>query len=199
MKLYYIPGTCSLSPHIVLREIGANFELERVNNDTKTTASGENFLEVNPKGYVAALRLDNGQVLTEGSAIVLHLADAAGHRLSPPIGTMERARLYEMLVYISSEVHQAFGQLFHPASAEAGVKARAKVESHLSSMNAKLSGGKQYLLGDTISLADIYLFVVVRWTDHLSIDMAAWPHLQQFMKRIEERPTVQAALAAEGL
>lgn len=199
MKLYYTPGTCSLSPHILLRELGIPFELDRVDHATKRTESGEDFLLINPKGYVAALRLDNGEILTEGAAILLYLADIAGVEFSLPVSAVGSARLHEWLIYIAAELHQAFGPLFHPESPEALEKARARLYSKLDLVEAALSDQRDYLLGKQISIADIYLFVVVNWTGHLGIDITAWPNLQALMARVAARPAVQEAMAFEGL
>lgn len=199
MKLYYIPGTCSLATHVALREIGADFDLELVNNETKSTQNGESYLEVNPKGYVAALRLDNGEVLTEGAAILLHLVDMAGDRLAPPPGTMARARFYELLIYVSTEIHQTFGRLFHPDSDEAAAKTRDKLTRQLDYLESTLDVERTWLLGEELTVADIYLFVVLRWSIYLSIDMSSWPLLTRFMRRVEVRPAVQDAMRAEGL
>ncbi|MFM0056207.1 glutathione transferase GstA [Paraburkholderia phytofirmans] len=195
MKLYFAAGTCSLSPHIILRELGVKFELERVDLATKLTEHGEDFLAINPKGYVAALKLDNGAVLTEGAAIALYLGE--GTDLVPPLGTMERARLHEVLIYIAAELHQAFGSLFHPETPEGETSARARVFARLEFVESLFADNRDYLLGSKASVADMYLFVVVRWTEHLSIDLHRWPRLSQFMHRFGERPSVQAALAAE--
>ncbi|MEI5998966.1 glutathione transferase GstA [Paraburkholderia bengalensis] len=195
MKLYYTPGTCSLSPHIVMRELGMQFELERVDLTTQQTQSGEDFLAINPKGYVAALRLDNGEVLTEGAAIVMHLGE--GSHLVPPPGTIERARLNEMLVYIAAELHQAFGPLFHVETPEEAAKARAKVFDRLTFVESLFADGRPFLLGSRVSVADFYLFVVARWSAHLELDLHRWPKLAAFIERMEARPAAQAALIAE--
>lgn len=196
MKLYYATGTCSLSPHIILRELNMKFDLERVDLVTKRTEHGEDFLAINPKGYVAALKLDNGELLTEGAAIALYLGE--GTDLVPQPGTLERARLNESLFYIASEVHQAFGPLFHPESPEQDAKARAKLFTRLDFVESRFVDGRDYLLGSKISVADFYLFVVVRWSAHLNIDLQRWPQLEHFVLRMGERPSVQAALATEA-
>lgn len=201
MKLYYAPGTCSLSPHIVLRELGHEFELERVDTKTKVTETGANFRDVNPKGYVPALRLDDGELLTEGAAIVQHLADARGARdLAPQPGTLARTRLQEHLNFISAELHKSFGPLFYPnSSEEAKAAAKAKISDRLDYVETVLADGRKYLLGDAFSVADAYLFTVANWTRPTKIPFDRWPRLQAFMERVAARPAVKAAMVAEGL
>jgi glutathione S-transferase len=201
MKLYYSPGACSLSPHIVLREAGIQHQLERVDIKTKTTETGADFLQANAKGYVPALRLDDGQVLTEGVAIVQYLADMyPDTKLAPKAGTIERARLQEHLNFISSELHKAFAPLF-AANNSAEVKAAAvfNVGKKFDLVERHLADGRAYLLGDRFSVADAYLFVVSSWAGHTGIDLAGWPHLAAFAGRVAARPKVQEAMMAEGL
>ena len=197
MKLYFAPKACSLSPHIVLRELGLPFELIRVNNKTKATADGKDFRDINPKGYVAALVLDNGQVLTEGPAIVQYLADQVpGNTLAPANGTWERVRLQEMLNFISSEIHGGCGPLFNPDLPESVKEIfRQKLSKRLDYLNKDLAQ-KDHLLGN-FGLGDAYLFTVLKWLPFLNIDIQHWPHLTAFVERIEARPSVQAAMAAE--
>ena len=201
MKLYYSPGACSLSPHIVLRELGLPATLEAVDLKTKRTDSGADFTALNPKGYVPALQLDDGEVLTEGVAIVQYLADRhAPGTLAPAAGTVERARLAGHLNFISAELHKAFGPLFNPALApEARQAALATIGRKLDVMEQTLADGRPYLLGPDFSVADAYLFVILTWADPMGIDLARWPHLQQFRQRVAARPAVQSAMAAEGL
>jgi glutathione S-transferase len=201
MKLYYAPGACSLSPHIVLRETDREFELVRVDTASKRTEQGESYETVNPKGYVPALRLDDGEVLTEGAAIVQYLADTVGrHDLAPPAGTIARARLQEHLNFVASELHKAFGPLFHAdASPEAKAAAPANVARGFDHLERQLSDGRAYLLGDTFSVADAYLFVVSSWAVPTGIGLDRWPRLAAFVERTRRRPAVRAALAAEGL
>lgn len=201
MKLYYSPGACSLSPHIILREIGAEFELERVDGATKTTERGEDFRQVNPKGYVPALRLPDGEVLTEGAAVVQYIADAHGARdLAPPVGTIARARLQEHLNFVASELHKAFSPLFQPsASAEAKAAAPENVGRRFDHVERVLGDGRPYLLGETFTVADAYLFVVSSWAVPTGIGLDRWPLLAAFVERVRGRPTVRAAMAAEGL
>ena len=199
MKLFYAPGACSLSPHIVLRELGVPFALERVDLGTKTTGSGEDFRAINPKGYVPALQLDDGEVLTEGAAIVQFLADRhAPGRLAPASGTVERARLDGHLLFIATELHKGFGPLFNPAIApEARAAAVATLERKFGLVERVLAEGGPFLAGPDFTVADAYLFVVQGWAPRFGIDTAPFPHLAAFARRVAERPAVQAALEAE--
>jgi glutathione S-transferase len=200
MKLYYSPGACSLSPHIVAREAGIDIELEKVDMGKKKTASDQDYLAINPKGYVPALQLDDGQVLTEGPAIVQYLADKQpDKKLAPANGTIERYRLQETLGYINSELHKTYSPLFNSKTTP---ELRQEREEYLKKRYAVLEkalAGKQYLFGDTFSAADAYLFTVTNWAGHVKVDLSDFPNLQAFQKRVAERPAVQAALAAEGL
>lgn len=199
MKLYYAPETCSLSPHIVLRELGLPFELVRVDNKTKKTADGGDFLAINPKGYVAALQLDDGKVLTEGPAIVQYLADLrpdAG--LAPPNGSWERTRLQEWLSFVNSEVHGGSNPLFN-AAIPAEVK--SIFEERLFrrfDFVAETLGRQDHLLETGFSVADAYLFTVLRWTRFFAIDLEKWPAIQSYVERIGARASVAAALEAEA-
>lgn len=197
MKLYFAPMTCSLSPHIVLRELGLAFELIRVNNKTKQTADGRNFLDINPKGYVAALELDNGNVLTEGPAIVQYLADLVpGNTLAPANGSWERVRQQEWLNFISSEIHGGCAPLFNTDIPETTkVIFKQKLFKRFDYLNQALTK-QEYLMG-TFGLPDGYLFTVLKWLPFFNIDIKDWPILASFMERIEARPSVQAAIAAE--
>lgn len=201
MKLFYAPGACSLSPHIVLREAGAKFELDKVDFATRKTASGLDFSQINPKGYVPALQLDNGEVLTEGAAIVQYIADkfpSAG--LAPQAGTLERARLQEHLNYIAAEVHKGFSPLFSKDLDDAGRKAAiSKLSSRLDYIEKVLADGRKYLTGDSFTVADAYLFTVATWTKPTGIGLDKWPHLGAFVARVASREKVQQALQAEGL
>lgn len=201
MKLYYAPGACSLSPHIVLRELGYAFDLERVDIATKLTNSGENYADVNPMGYVPALRLDSGDVLTEGAAIVQYLADTnADSQLAPPAGTVLRARMQEHLNFVASELHKAFGPFFDPSASDAEKEvAGTKVARRFDHVERLLGDGRDYLLGAAFSVADAYLFVVSGWAAPSGIALDGWPRLSAYIDRVRARPAVQAALAAEGL
>ena len=201
MKLYYKPGACSLASHIVLREIGKNFELENVDTNTQKTASGADYTRINPKGYVPALGLNNGEYLTEGAAILQYLADQnpeAG--LAPKPGTLERARLQEHLNFISSELHKAFSPLFSATISDVEKQnSHTNVGRKLNYIESILADGRQYLSGNTFSVADAYLFVVTNWAHPTGIGLDKWPNIAAFSKRVAGREKVQAAMRAEGL
>jgi len=199
MKLYYAPGTCSLSPHIVLRELDLPFDLIRVDNRAKRTEDGRDFLAINPKGYVAALEIDGGQVLTEGPAISQYLADLRPEAgLAPPAGSWARSQLHEWLNFISAEIHGGFGPLFNRDLPEAArVWWQTRLEKRLDYVATALRE-RQALVQDRYGLADIYLYAVLLWAPQLGVDLARWPALVAFQRRIESRPAVQAALAAEA-
>lgn len=199
MKLYFSPNACSLAPHIVLRELALPFDLVRVDNKAKTTADGEDFLQINPKGYVAALQLDNGQVLTEASAILQYLADLqpTAH-LAPANGSWERVRLQEWLNFIASEIHGGLAIFFNPAiQGELRATFMAKLFKRFAVLVQTLER-QDYLLGERYSVADAYLFVVLRWAAFHHIDLQQWPALTAFVQRVGARPAVIAALAAEN-
>ena len=199
-KLYYSPGACSLSPHIVLRETGLPFDLVLASTKTHKLADGTDYYTINPKGYVPLLELNDGQRLSEGPAIVQYIADQApASKLAPAAGTMERYRLMEWLNFITSELHKGFSPLFNPAMPEeAKVLARAKLTERLGWADTQLEG-KDYLMGNTFTVADAYLFTVAGWGKHVGVDIAPMKNLSAYMARVAARPAVQAALKAEGL
>lgn len=200
MKLYYSPGACSLSPHIALREAGLEFELAKKDLHSQTLADGSDFRAINPKGYVPALALDNGEILTEGPAILQYIADRApDKKLAPPAGSMERVRLQEWLNYITSELHKSFSPLFNKKASEDWKSAARALLDRRIELVAQALDGRSYLMGETFSVADCYLFTVLNWTGWVAIDLSRWPSLAQYMQRVAARPTVQAALKAEGL
>lgn len=200
MKLYYSPGACSLSPHIVLVEAGLPYTLEKTDLATKKTAAGVDYLTINSKGSVPALQLDDGRVLTEGPAVVQYLADLKPESgLAPRAGTFERYRLMELLNYLTSEVHKGFGPLFNAkASADWKASALANLEKKFTWLVGLLAG-KKYLMGDTFSVADAYLYTMLRWTKILKIDLERWPELAAYLARVAERPKVHQALEEEGI
>jgi glutathione S-transferase len=200
MKLFYAPGACSLASHIVLREIERPFDIERVDLAAKKTASGADFLAINPKGCVPTLATDDGEILTEGAAILQYVADAADKRsLSPAAGSLARARVQEMLNFTSSELHKAFGPLFAPLSSpEAKSAARARVGQNLDWLESRLADGRVYLTGDGFTVADAYAFVVAGWAPHCGIEIGRWPHVAAFLDRVAKRASVVAARAAEA-
>lgn len=200
MKLYYSPGACSLSPHIVLRESGLAFEPVLASTKTHQLADGTDYYTINPKGYVPLLELDNGERLSEGPAIVQYIADQVPDKhLAPANGTMARYRLQEWLNFISTELHKGFSPMFTPGMPEeAKVLARARVLKRLTWVDEKLEG-KQYLMGDSFSVPDAYLFTVANWGQHAGVDIAGLKNLVAFQARMSARPAVQAALKVEGL
>jgi glutathione S-transferase len=200
MKLYYSPGACSMSPHIVLREIGRKFELESVDLATKKTASGKDYTKINPKGYVPALELKPGEVLTEAAAIVQYLADKAkATKLLPKAGTMARYRAVEMLNYIAAEVHKSMGALFaKDISEDVRKTTMEKISKRLDHLDGILAKSK-FLLGKSFSVADAYAFTILSWGPFLKVDMSPWKNIAAYMERVGKRPAVQAALKAEGL
>jgi glutathione S-transferase len=200
MKLYYSPGACSLSPHIVLLEAGLPFTLEKVDLKSKKTAAGIDYLTVNTKGSVPALQLEDGRVLTEGPAIVQYLADLKPDSgLAPRAGTFERYQLMEILNFITSELHKGYGPLFNPKiSADWKASVLLILDKKLAWVSGFL-GNKPYLMGNTFTVADPYLFTVLRWSDHVRIDLAPWPALMAYQARVAQRPKVEQALKDEGL
>ncbi|MES3674675.1 glutathione transferase GstA [Halomonas elongata] len=203
MKLYYAPGTCSLSPHIVAREAGIELELEKVDIKAKPkrTESGADFTQINPKGYVPALQLDDGTLLTEGAAMILLLAEyAPEHDLVPPVGVMARYQLQEWLIFISSELHKMFSPwLFHPEYGEkAQLVAREKINERFVLLDRTLEN-RDFLMGEHFTVADAYCFAVVRWSATKDIDLSPYPWLKAYMQRVASRPKVKEALSAEGL
>ena len=200
MKLYFAPGACSLSPHIVAHELGIPLTLEKVDLGTKKLADGSDFTAVTPKGYVPALRLDNGEVLTEGTAIVQYLADSKPDaKLVPPNGTLERYRLQEMLGFINSELHKSFSPLFNPKTPPEQRKEREEYLHKRFALIEKQLTGRPFLFGERFTVADAYLFTVTNWSNFVKLDLSAFPNLLAFQKRVADRPAVQAAMTAEGL
>ncbi|HET6807202.1 MAG TPA: glutathione transferase GstA [Frateuria sp.] len=200
MKLYYMPGACSLSPHIVAREAGIDLQLVKVDGKTKRTEDGADFLAINPKGYVPALELDDGQLLTEGPAIVQYLADlepASG--LAPANGTLARYRLQEVLGYINSEIHKSYSPLFKPDTPEATRQERKEYLHKRYALIESALATHPWLLGDQFTAADAYLFTVTNWARHVDLDLSAFPAIQAFQHRMLERPAVQAVMDEEGL
>ncbi len=200
MKLYFMPGACSLASHIALREAGIEFEAVRVDGKTKKAANGEDYLAVTAKGYVPALRFDNGEVLTEGTAIMQYVADSKpASNLNFPVGSPQRYRVAEWLGYINSEIHKSLGGLFNPAATD---EQKATIKDGIAKKFDWIQstlGDKPFLLGSQFTIADGYLFTVLGWTRLVGIDLAKWPGLAAYTGRVAARPNVQAALRAEGL
>ncbi len=199
MKLYYAPGACSLSPHIVLRETGLPFTLEQVDLTTRETVSGEDYYIVNTKGSVPALMLNNGEVLTEGPAILQYLADQVPEKqLAPKVGTMQRYRLMEALNYITSELHKSFVPIFNPAYSGAKEAAKNKLTAEFDYVDRQLAQ-KPYWMGDQFTVADAYLFTVSCWIEAAGLDIRQWKALDKYRQNIASRPCVKEALVEEGV
>jgi glutathione S-transferase len=200
MKLYFSPGACSLSPHIALHEAGLAADYEQVDTKSKAMKSGGDFRTVNPKGAVPALLLDDGEVLTEGAAIVQYIADRKPDtKLAPPAGSMERYRLQEWLNYIASEVHKTFSPMFSAKATDESRQAQRDLLAPKFDYLSKALEGKKYLTGDQFTVADGYLFTILNWTFPTNIDLGKWPALKEYYGRVAARPAVQAAMKEEGL
>jgi glutathione S-transferase len=200
MKLYYSPGVCSLSPHIVAREAGIALDMTKVNLAEKTFEGGGDYWKINGRGYVPSLELDDGRILTEGPAIVQYLADQKPDSgLAPKAGTLERYRLQEWLNFITSEIHKGFSPLFKPTTPDDYKRIlKENLATRFDGLDRQLEG-RPYLMGDRFSVADAYLFVVLTWTRPTQIDVTKWPNIKGFMERVSSRPKVREALKAEGL
>jgi glutathione S-transferase len=200
MKLYYSPGACSLSPHIVATEAGIPVELVKVDTKSKTIRESGDFWAVNPKGYVPALELDNGEILTEGPAIVQYLADLRpGAALAPANGTLARSRVQEMLNYVTAEIHKTYSPLFNPELNPATREERLAYLRKRYGYLEKVLEGREYLVGDRFTIADAYFFVVTRWANAVKLDLSDFPNIRAFQERIRDRKGVQQALREEGL
>jgi glutathione S-transferase len=200
MKLYFSPGACSLSPHIVLNEAGLPFDRIKTDTKTKLTESGGDFKQVNPLGYVPVLELDDGTKLTEGPAIVQYIADKVpGKNLAPPAGSIERTRLQSWLNFVSSELHKGFSPLFNPTMPEEAKKIfRERLATRFAHLDKHLADN-DYLMGKEFSVADAYLFTISNWAARVDVDLAPFANVLAYRKRVGARPAVQAALKAEGL
>jgi glutathione S-transferase len=200
MKLYFAPGACSLSPHIVMREAGMKFDLEQVNNQEKKTKSGVDYWTVNGKGQVPVLEFDDGERLTEGPVIAQWIADqnpSAG--LVPPTGTLDRYRVQEWLNFTTSELHKSFGPIFRPTTPEEYKKiSKENLGKQFDWLDKQLAD-RQYLMGDKFTITDAYLFTVLRWSPRIEIDLGRWPNLKAYVDRVAARPKVREALQAEGM
>jgi glutathione S-transferase len=202
MRLYFKPGACSLAPRIVLAELGIDHESIAVDTAAGTAANGENYRTINPKGYVPALRLDDGAILTENPAILQYLADRCGRDgFAPTHGTLERARLHEWLNFTSAELHKAFAPFFRAVPPDGATREAALdlLAARIGYVEHRLADGRAFALSGGFSVADAYLFVVLSWTRHIAVDLARWPHVAAYVARIAERPAVRASFAAEGL
>jgi glutathione S-transferase len=200
MKLYYSPGACSLSPHIIACEAELPIELIKVDLKSKQTETGEDFRQLNPNGYVPVLILDDGNRLTEGPAIVQYLADLApDKKLAPPAGTFERYQLQQWLNFISTEIHKSFSPLFNPVAPEAAKQLAIDILMTRLETVAEHLSSRSFLLGENFSVADIYLFVTLSWGQYVNIDISRWPALARYADKISVRPAVQKAMKEEGL
>jgi len=199
MKLYYSPGACSLSPHIVANEAGIPLELVKVDLKTHLTERNGDFKQVNPKGYVPTLELDDGTVITEGVAIDMYLSNLKPDaKLMPLASSQEFLKFFEQMLFITTEIHKGFGGMFAPVGDEAKDVMRKKLRTRLAFLAEQLKG-KKYLFGDGFTAADAYLFTTLRWAPGLKVDLNEWPVFAEYQDRIEARPAVQEALKMEGL
>lgn len=198
MKLYFSPGACSLASHIALREAGLPFELVRVDTGVHKLKDGTDYYGINPKGYVPAIGLDDGQLLTEGAALLQYIGDQAPTSgIIPKAGTLERFRANEWLTFVSSEIHKGFSPLFNKdLKDDAKAVLRTKLEKRLAGVDQHLATHK-YLLGDKFSVADAYLYTVVSWSSGVGIDLSKFKHLAEYRQRIADRPSVREALQNE--
>lgn len=202
MKLYYSPGVCSQAVHIALNEAGVPYSLEKVDLATKSTESGIDFTQINPLGYVPALELDDGDVLLEAPAILQYVADQKPESgLAPAYGTLDRVRLQEQLNYTASELHKSFGPFFAPVKPEGALKdqALAKLTKRFETLEARLSDGRDFVMGSKFSVADAYTFVVANWAGLISFDLTPFPNVRNYIDRVAGRPKVREVLQREGL
>jgi glutathione S-transferase len=199
MKLYYSPGACSLAAHIAAKEEGLALDLERVDLATHRTEHGQDYNRLNPKGYVPALELDDGTLLTENVAILPFIADQRPEAgLAPAPQTMARTRLIEWLAFLSNELHKSFGPIFHRSSESLKAEARETIEKWLAYIADQLAG-RDFLMGEHFSVADAYLFVILRWSEIAKIPLGNFPVLAAYRAKIMARPAVQAAIREEQL
>lgn len=199
MKLYYSPGACSLASHIALHEAGQPFQIEKTDLRAKTTETGADFSQINPRGAVPALALEGGDVLTEGVAIMQFVADNAPGSTMPAQGTLARARVHEALNYVASEVHKTYSPFFRPLSDEAKAAQTDLLNARLNVVETRLADGRAYLTGNDYTPADGYFFTVTNWSKMLGHDLSGFPKVEALRARVAARPAVQAAMKAEGL
>lgn len=199
MKLYYSPGACSLASHITLHETGNKFDLVKVDLSSGQYDNGKDYKQINPHGNVPALQLDNGEIVTEGVAIMQYLADQTpASNLAPANSTFERTRLHERLNYLTTELHKSFSPLFHEKAEAEITKAKLSVSNKLKYLDTLLAK-REYLLGDNFSIADIYLFVIANWTNFTGMSLKDWPNVARHSKQVASRKSAQQAMKAEGL
>ena len=202
MKLYFKPGACSMASHIVLNELNQSFELESVNTEQGITDSGADYKQINPNGYVPALRLEAGELITENIAILQYLGDRdPQNKLTPLNGSMEQIKLLELLSFASSELHKAFSPFFSNIEMDEKTLAlaKSKIAKRLDFINAKLKPDSRYLLGDRFTVADAYIFVILNWSSFINFDLSPWPTVQSYIELIRNRPSVVKAMTREGL
>jgi glutathione S-transferase len=200
MKLFYKPGACSLASHITLIEQGLDHEIEQVDTDAATTENNQDYLAINPKGYVPTLQLDSGENLTESVSVLQYLGDLGKNIYAPANGTIDKARLQEYLSYTAAELHKAFGPFFSNTASEADKeKAGKTVAEKFDYLETIFADGRDYLLGENFSVADTYLFVVTNWANFVDIPLANWPKLNDYVLRVFNRDATQKAMKAEGL
>ncbi|MEO3413747.1 glutathione binding-like protein [Roseovarius sp. CAU 1744] len=202
MHLFYKPGACSMAAHIILNEVDVAHTVEKVDTEKGVTETGLTYAEVNPRGYVPALRLEGGEVITENAAVLQYLGDQFGeHLLVPAAGTIDRVRLQETLSFLSAELHNAFGPFFSGKDMSEGQKQAAtdKVKRKIAQFGAMLPQETPFVLGDRFTVADAYAFVILNWANFTGISLASWPRLEAYMARIGARPAVQKTLKQEGL
>lgn len=197
--LYYTPGSCSLAVHIALQDLGFPHTIERVLKDKKTD-KGTDFLSVNPHGYVPALRLENGEVLTECAAILQYLADKSGNNKAiPPFGSMARYRMTEWLNFIATELHKNIGSLFNKEMPDAWKTIiHERIQKRLDIVERQMTG-KSFSFGENFTIADAYLFTVLRWCNWVGVDLAKWSNLSAYYKRLSDYPPIGAAMTAQGI
>jgi glutathione S-transferase len=199
MKLYYSPGACSLSPHILAHEAGIQLDIVKVDMGEKKTENGKDFLQINPKGYVPTLELDDGTVITEGVAIDLYLSSLKPEaKLTPQQGSPEFLKFFEQMLFITTELHKGFGGLFAPVADDAKEIMKKKLRTRLAFAAEQLKG-KEFLFGDNFTAADAYLFTILNWAPKVKVDLSEWPVFGEYQARIAQRPSVQAAMKMEGL
>lgn len=201
MKLYYLPGACSLASHIMLHEVGAKFDIESVDVAQGLTETGRTYREISPNGYVPALEIETGDILTEGVAILQYIADTHPYSaFSPKPGSVARARLQQFLNFAAAELHKSWGPLFTDGSSAAEqLAAKQKVGTKFDYLESVLADGREYLVENRFSVADAYTFVLANWANFKEIDLGNWPNLATFVARIQARPATLAAMKAEGL